>query len=162
VRVKSDLDLRRFPPVPRATKKFERLYDGRTAVERVNARLKVFWGADDGNISGARRFRAFVGVVMVVHAGFATLLAKAPRKGTLGKLHLGPVQKALAEAEAAAKQPNQAALAKAGGRIGCRATADSPPCGGPVPCVAAVPHAKSCRQACNQEHPNAAEGGIGG
>jgi hypothetical protein len=54
VRVKSDIDLRRFPPVPRATKKFERLYDGRTAVERVNSRLKVFWGADDGNISGAR------------------------------------------------------------------------------------------------------------
>lgn len=114
VRVKSDVDLRRFPPVPRATKKFERLYDGRTAVERVNARLKIFWGADDGNISGARRFRAFVGVVMVVHACFATLLAKAPRKGTLGKLHLGPVQKALAEAEAAAKRPHKAALAKAG------------------------------------------------
>jgi len=113
VRVKSDIDLRRFPPVPRATKKFERLYDGRTAVERVNARLKIFWGADDGNISGARRFRAFVGVVMVVHACFATLLAKAPRKGTLGKLHLGPVQKALTEAEAAAKQPHKAALAKA-------------------------------------------------
>jgi hypothetical protein len=114
VRVKSDLDLRRFPPIPRATKQFERRYDGRTAVERVNGRLKVFWGADDGNISGARRFRAFVGVVMVVHACFATLLAKAPRKGTLGKLHLGPVQKALAEAEAAAKQPHQAPLAKAG------------------------------------------------
>jgi hypothetical protein len=114
VRVKCEIDLRRFPPVPRATKKFERSYDGRTAVERVNGRLKVFWGADDGNLSGARRFRAFVGVVMVVHACFATLLAKAPRKGTLGKLHLGPVQKALAAAEAAAKQANDAAPAKAG------------------------------------------------
>jgi len=113
VRVKCEIDLRRFPPIPRATKKFERLYDGRTAVERVNARLKVFWGADDGNISGARRFRALVGVVMVVHAGFATLLAKAPRKSTLGKLHLGPVQKALAAAEAAAKQAPRAAPAQA-------------------------------------------------
>ncbi len=36
------------PPLPRATKKFERLYKGRTSVERVNARLKLFWGADDG------------------------------------------------------------------------------------------------------------------
>jgi hypothetical protein len=35
---------------------------------------------------------------MVVHAAFATLLAKAPRKGTLGKMHLGPIQKALAAA----------------------------------------------------------------
>jgi hypothetical protein len=100
LRVKCDMDLRRFPPIPRATQKFERLYDGRTAVERVNGRLKIFWGADDGNISGARRFHAFVGVVMVVHAAFATLLAKAPRKGTLGKMHLGPIQKAL---QAAAK-----------------------------------------------------------
>lgn len=111
VRVKCEIDLRRFPPIPRATKKFERVYDGRTAVERVNGRLKVFWGADDGNISGARRFRAFVGVVMIVHAGFATLLAKAPRKGTLGKLHLGPVQQALAAAGRAAPQAAEAALA---------------------------------------------------
>jgi hypothetical protein len=99
VRVKCDIDLRRFPPIPRATKRFERLYDGRTAVERVNARLKIFWGADDGNISGARRFHGFVGAVMIVHAAFATVLAKTPRReGTLGKLNLSPIQKALEEA----------------------------------------------------------------
>jgi hypothetical protein len=102
VRVKRAIDLRRFPPIPRATKKFERLYNGRTAVERVNGRLKVFWGADDGNITGARRFHAFVGTVMVVHAAFATLLASAPRReGTLGKMRLGPIQKALQEKTAA-------------------------------------------------------------
>jgi hypothetical protein len=96
VRVKCAMDLRRFPPIPRATKQFERRYDGRTAVERVNGRLKIFWGADDGNISGAQRFHGFVGAVMIVHAAFATLLAKQPRRqGTLGKLHLGPIQKAL-------------------------------------------------------------------
>jgi hypothetical protein len=99
VRVKRDIDLRRFPPIPRATKKFERLYKGRTAVERVNARVKIFWGADDGNITGARRFHAFVGVVMVVHQAFATLLAATPRRrGTLGKTRLGPVHKALQDA----------------------------------------------------------------
>jgi hypothetical protein len=38
-RIPCELDLRRFPPAPRATKLFERLYRGRTAVERVNARL---------------------------------------------------------------------------------------------------------------------------
>jgi hypothetical protein len=96
LRVKQEIDLRRFPPIPRATKEFERLYKGRTAVERVNARLKLFWGVDDGNITGARRFHAFVGCVMVVHAAFATLLAQAPRwEGTLGQLKLGPLQKAL-------------------------------------------------------------------
>jgi len=98
VRVRQEIDQRRFPPIPRATKQFERLYKGRTAVERTNARLKVFWGADDGNIAGAARFFAFLGAVMVVHAGLATLLASAPRReGTLGKMHLGAVQKALRE-----------------------------------------------------------------
>lgn len=96
MRVKSELDLRRFPPIPRATKLFERLYKGRTAVERVNGRLKVFWGADDGNITGAERFHAQVGVVMVVHIGLATLLARASRRqGTLGTMRLKAVAEAL-------------------------------------------------------------------
>jgi hypothetical protein len=96
VRVPREIDLRRFPELPRATKKFERLYKGRTAVERVNARLKVFWGVDDGNLRGSRRFFAQVGVVMVVHAAFASLLAAAPRyEGRLGKMSLSPIAKAL-------------------------------------------------------------------
>jgi Transposase DDE domain/Transposase domain (DUF772) len=95
-RIPCELDLRRFPPIPRATKEFERRYKGRTAVERVNARLKIFWGADDGNVTGARRFHAFVGTVMVVHLVFATLLARAPRwEGTYGQTRLGPVAEAL-------------------------------------------------------------------
>jgi hypothetical protein len=102
VRVKQEIDLRRFPPIPRATKEFERLYRGRTSVERVNARLKVFWGADDGNITGPQRFHAFVGAVMVVHAGLAMLLAGTPRKdGPLGKMRLSPIALALREANAA-------------------------------------------------------------
>ena len=90
------VDLRRFPPIPRATKEFERRYKGRTAVERVNARLKIFWGADDGNVTGARRFHALVGTVLVVHLVFATLLAGAERwEGTLGQTRLGPIAQAL-------------------------------------------------------------------
>lgn len=101
VRVPREIDLRRFPPLPRATKKFEQLYKGRTSVERVNARLKVFWGADDGNVRGSRRFVAQVGVVMIVHATFATLLASAPRyegkpsPKTLGQTRLSAIAKAL-------------------------------------------------------------------
>ena len=99
VRVRQEIDLRRFPPIPRATKQFERLYDGRTSVERVNARFKVFWGADDGNITGPQRFHAFVGTVMVVHAALATLLASTPRKdGPLGTMRLSPIARALQEA----------------------------------------------------------------
>jgi len=101
VRVPEATDPRRFPALPRATKKFERLYEGRTAVERVNARLKVFWGVDDGNVTGSRRFVARVGVVLAVHAVFATLLAAAPRReGTLGEINLSPIAEALrAEAQ---------------------------------------------------------------
>ena len=106
VRVSQATDPRRFPSLPRATRKFERLYKGRTAVERVNARLKIFWGVDDGNVTGSRRFFARVGVVLAVHAVFATLLAQAPRReGTLGKVRLSPIAEALrdrAEAEAEA------------------------------------------------------------
>jgi Transposase DDE domain/Transposase domain (DUF772) len=104
VRVPQATDPRRFPSWPRATKEFERLYQGRTAVERVNARLKVFWGVDDGNVTGSRRFFARVGVVLAVHAVFAALLAEAPRReGTLGRIRLSPIAEALqakAEAEA--------------------------------------------------------------
>jgi hypothetical protein len=96
VRVDRQIDPRRFPSLPRATKKFERMYKGRTAVERVNARLKIFWGVDDGNVTGSRRFVAQVGVVLAVHAAFATLLASAPRReGTLGKVRLSPIAEAL-------------------------------------------------------------------
>jgi hypothetical protein len=96
VRVKREIDLRRFPPIPRATKKFGRLYKTRPAVERVNARLKIFWGSDDGNITGAERFHANVGVVMLVHVGLATLLAACPRwEGTLGQTRLSPIAEAL-------------------------------------------------------------------
>jgi len=96
VRVPQEIDLRRFPSLPRATKKFERLYKGRTSVERVNARLKIFWGADDGNLTGSRRFFALLGVVMVVHASFATLLAMTPRRdGTLSQTKLSPIAQAL-------------------------------------------------------------------
>jgi Transposase DDE domain/Transposase domain (DUF772) len=98
VRVKQEIDLRRFPSIPRATRQFERLYDGRTAVERVNGRLKIFWGVDDGQVYGARRFHAHVGAVLVVHLAFATLLAQSGRReGTYGTMKLSPLAKALRE-----------------------------------------------------------------
>jgi hypothetical protein len=98
VRIKQEEDLRRFPPIPRATKQFERLYKGRTAVERVNGRIKIYWGADDGNIVGGPRFHAFLGAIMVVHLGMATVLASLPwREGTLGKMKLSPIAKVLQE-----------------------------------------------------------------
>jgi hypothetical protein len=98
IRVESKIDLRRFPPIPRATKQFEERYKGRTAVERVNGRTKVFWGADDGNLSGSRRFCAYLGVIMVVCVGLATLLAMTRRRdGSMGDTRLSPIAAALRE-----------------------------------------------------------------
>lgn len=96
VRVPQSIDLRRFPPIPRATPQFERLYKGRTAVERVNGRLKMFWGLDDGNVVGSCRFHAHVDAVMVVHLALATVLASLPRyEGSKGAMRLGPIAKQL-------------------------------------------------------------------
>ncbi len=92
VRVKCEVDLRRFPPIPRATKTFERLYKTRTASERVIGRLKLFWGADDGNTWGAERFHAQVGAILVAHMAFARALAeRAEGRGVLSKTRLGRV-----------------------------------------------------------------------
>jgi hypothetical protein len=98
IRVDREVDLRRFPPIPRATQQFERRYKGRTAVERVNGRTKVFWGANDGNLRGSRRFHAQLGVIMVVCVALATLLARtARREGSMGDTRLSPIAQALRE-----------------------------------------------------------------
>lgn len=103
VRVKPEIDPRRFPEIPRATKQFERLYKNRTSVERTIGRLKVFWGADDGNVTGSERFHARIGTVMLVHAVFAEMLAAAPRyEGRLGQTRLSPIAQALRERRNAA------------------------------------------------------------
>ena len=98
VRVPQEIDWRRFPSIPRATPQFERLYKGRTSVERVNDRLKVFWGLDDGNVVGSRRFCAHVVAVLIVHLALATLLAKAQRReGSFGTMTLSPIARKLQE-----------------------------------------------------------------
>jgi hypothetical protein len=95
VRVKQEEDLRRFPPIPRGTQQFEEKYKGRTAIERVNGRMKIYWGIDDGQVYGSRRFHGHVGGVMIVHLAMATMLAQSGRKGPLGEMQLGPIAKKL-------------------------------------------------------------------
>ncbi len=74
----------------------------------IHAANPPFWGVDDGNLTGSRRFVAQVGVVLAVHAVFATLLASAPRReGTLGKIRLSPLADAL-RAKAKGKDPDPA------------------------------------------------------
>ena len=86
-----------LPPQRIRTLAYDKAADTNHVHKRLSkARLKVFWGADDGNLTGSRRFFALLGVVLVVHATFATLLAMAPRRqGTLGQTKLSPIAKAL-------------------------------------------------------------------
>jgi Transposase DDE domain/Transposase domain (DUF772) len=112
VRIKQEIDLRRFPPIPRATLQFERLYKGRTAVERVNARLKIFWGIDDGQVYGSRRFHGHVGAVLIVHLGLATALAQAERyEGTYGTMRLSLIAAKLRKLIQETPQPMETASA---------------------------------------------------
>jgi hypothetical protein len=77
--------LRRFPSLPRGTAQVERQYDGRTAAERVNRRLKVYRGADDGNVVGSRRWPGRAGAVLTIHLAFAAALADRQRdSGSFG------------------------------------------------------------------------------
>src|SRR5262249_15839000 len=52
VRVRCADDLRRFPPIGRATKRFERVYKGRTAGEGGGGGLEVFLGGAGGKRAG--------------------------------------------------------------------------------------------------------------
>jgi Transposase DDE domain len=98
VRIKSALDLRRFPPIPRdpAVRAVIRGPDGGGAGQ---GSPEALLGADDGNVVGARRFHAMVGVVMPVHLATATMLARGKRAvvKTLGGIRLVPIARTLNE-----------------------------------------------------------------
>ncbi len=67
-------------------------------MERVNARLKMFWGLGDGNVVGSHRFCAHVGAVPGIHLASATLLATAQRhEGSFGGMKLTPIGSKLRE-----------------------------------------------------------------
>jgi len=78
VRVPLGWDRRRFVPVPRGSYKWQRLYRGRTSVERVNSRLDVSFGFERHFIRGMKKMQVRVGMALVV------MLAMA-----LGSIELG-------------------------------------------------------------------------
>ena len=85
VRVRCSDDPRRFPPVPRNTKTFTRLHNQRTAVERVNCRIKKQSGLHTDVLAGAARCLAAVSGAMIIHAAKALFLSvHRDEKHTLG------------------------------------------------------------------------------
>lgn len=73
-----DEDIRRHPPLPRHTRKWQSLYDERTSSERVNSRLKEHLRLDGLRHRGLDKVSVHVGLSLVV------LVA-----GALGMMQLG-------------------------------------------------------------------------
>lgn len=74
-------DPRRYVPVPRETKKFERLYKLRTAVERVNSRLKENLILDELRVRGKKKVKVRVGLNLLVMLAVAVAMAERNRLG---------------------------------------------------------------------------------
>lgn len=86
--VKLDLreDPRRYVPVPRETKQWKRLYKKRTAVERVNSRLKDHLILDDLRVRGLAKVRVRVGLNLLVMLAIAVGMAERNRLGDCRRL----------------------------------------------------------------------------
>ena len=80
IRVRLDAqNLRHLGPVPRDTKKFARLYKGRTAVERVNERLKDRWGLNCVRRRGQKRVKVWACLALLCMNAFALTMAQQGR-----------------------------------------------------------------------------------
>ncbi|HHX42902.1 MAG TPA: transposase [Chloroflexi bacterium] len=69
-------DYRRWPGIARESAKFERLYDKRGAVERVNARLKEYLLLDELTVRGMAKVRVHVSLALVVMLAGAAAMAE--------------------------------------------------------------------------------------
>ena len=72
-------DPRRYVPVPRESKKWKRLYKSRSAVERVNSRLKETLVLDDLQVRGIKKVKARVGLSLLVMMAIAVAMAERNR-----------------------------------------------------------------------------------
>jgi hypothetical protein len=72
-------DVRRHPPVPRESKKWGRLYKMRTAVERVNSRVKELPGLGNITIRGKLKVRIRSALSLLIMLAAAVSMAKEHR-----------------------------------------------------------------------------------
>ena len=69
-------DVRRHPPVPRESKKWERLYKMRTAVERVNSRVKGLLGLGEIPVRGIKKVTVRSALSLLVMLAAAVSMAQ--------------------------------------------------------------------------------------
>jgi transposase/IS5 family transposase len=69
-------DVRRHPPVPRESKKFQRLYKMRTSVERVNSRVKDLLGLNKITVRGIAKVTVRSALSILIMLATAVSMAK--------------------------------------------------------------------------------------
>ena len=71
LRIPLETDRRVFTPIDRASYQWDREYDHRTAVERVNSRLDVSFGFERHTIRGLKKMRLRAGLALIVMLAMA-------------------------------------------------------------------------------------------
>jgi hypothetical protein len=76
IRIPLDTDRRIFTPIDRASYKWERQYNRRTSVERVNARLDECFGFEKHYIRGIKKMKIRCGMALCVMLAMAVARIK--------------------------------------------------------------------------------------
>jgi hypothetical protein len=76
IRIPLDTDRRIFTPIDRASYKWERQYNKRTSVERVNARLDECFGFEKHYIRGIKKMKIRCGIALCVMLAMAVARIK--------------------------------------------------------------------------------------
>lgn len=92
IRIKIDIDRRIFTPIDRASDKWKRYYNKRTAVERVNSRLDESFGFEKHYIRGQKKMSIKCGVALCVMLAMALGRIKEKQAEQMRSL-VKPVQK---------------------------------------------------------------------
>ncbi|MGH8647305.1 MAG: transposase [Gammaproteobacteria bacterium] len=93
VRIDIDMDRRMFTPVARDTAAWERGYDRRTAVERVNSRIDRVLGFEQHTIRGLKKMEVRVGIGLIVLLSMALGRIQVGQREQMRSL-LAPVNRA--------------------------------------------------------------------
>ena len=86
VRIPLDMDRRIFVPIVRSSYKWQRIYNGRTVVERVNSRIDLSFGFEHHFIRGKATMELRVGLALVVMLSMALAKIKRDQKKDMRSL----------------------------------------------------------------------------
>jgi len=93
IRVPLDFDRRIFTPIARSTPKWERAYDRRTAVERVNSRIDQVLGFEEHFIRGLAKMETRLTLALIVMLAMALGRIRADQQDLMRSL-TAPVRRA--------------------------------------------------------------------